>query len=209
MKTVGEILKKARLEKEFSLEQVENATKIRKEFLRALEEDNFSELPSYASARGFLKNYAEFLDLSPAAILAIFRRDFGKDKQIPVPNKEVFEKKIKWTPRLTLAVLVVIFFLGLSFYLIYQYFSLEKPPFLEVIFPPEGKQVFEEAIEISGRTQADALVTINDVPVLISPKGEFRYQFDLFPGENKIIVIAKNRMNKQTRIERTIFRLDK
>jgi len=208
MKTVGEILKKARLEKKLTLEEVEIATKIRKKFLQALEENDFSKLPSYSFGRGFLKNYAEFLGLSSRPILAIFKRDFGRP-EITQKLPKNLGKEIKWSPKLTVIVVGIVFFLGLSFWLGYQYLSLKRAPFLQVIFPPEGKQVSEEKIEIVGKTQPDALVTINDVPVVLSWGGEFHYQQDLFPGENKIVIVAKNRLGKETKVQRTIFRLDK
>jgi len=209
MKTVGEILKKARLDRQLELEQVEIATKIRKEFLEALEENNFSRLPSHTSARGFLKNYAEFLGLPPKPILAIFRRDFNQPEVISKSITKDIEGKIKWNPKLTLIAIVVIFFLGLSFWLGYQYFSFKRAPFLELALPHEGEQISGEKIEVTGKTQPDALVIINDVPVVLSFGGEFHYQQDLFPGENKIVVVAKNRMGRETKIQRTVFRLDK
>ena len=208
MKTVGEILKKARFEKQLTLEEVAKTTKIRQEFLEALEEDNFSKLPSYTSGRGFLKNYAEFLGLSSAPILAIFKRDFGGRERFSTPGEDFLKEKVRWTPKLSFMLVVIIFFLGLIFYLSWEYFSLRKTPYLEVFFPQQQARVSGEKIEVLGKAQVDALVTINDVSVALSPKGEFRYQQNLFPGENKIVVIAKSRMGKVNKVERTVFRLD-
>lgn len=210
MKTVGEILKEARLQKGITLEEAQEITKIRKEFLQALEENNFSQLPSYISARGFLKNYTEFLGLSPKSILAIFRRDFNyfePEKELnPGGDKQKFEldpKKIFWLS-------MVIFFFGLFAWLGYQYFSYKGPPSLKIIFPKEGQQfVNEERIEVIGKTQPEATVTVNNIPVFLSSEGEFRCQIDLFRGENKIIVIAKNRRGKVNKLERKVYLLDK
>jgi len=213
MKTVGEILKKTRAERGFSLEEVAAATKIHRSHLQALEENNFHCLPSATSARGFLKNYAEFLKLDPQPILAIFRRDFvqkEKGKIVPLGMFESFSKtKISWTPKLTLILISSLFFLALSVYLGHQYFSLIKPPSLTIIAPDEGQQILEEKVEVLGKADPDSLVTINGELVFLSPKGEFRYQLDLFPGENKIIIEAESKRGEKTKIERTIFRLDK
>lgn len=209
MKTVGEILKKTRLEKQINLEQAEIATKIRKKFLQALEENDFSKLPSYPSGCGFLKNYAEFLGLPSKHILAIFRRDFAAPKTASKSLSAGFEERIKWNPKLTFIAGAIIFLIGLCFWLGYQYFSLKRAPFLEIISPSEGEQVSGEEIEVVGRTQPDVLLTINGIPILLSPNGEFHYKVDIFAGENKITIVAKNKVGKQTKIERTIFRLDK
>jgi cytoskeletal protein RodZ len=204
MRTVGEALKEARESQQISLDQVASATKIRREYLLALEKGDFSALPSLASARGFLKNYAEFLGLSSKSILAIFRRDF-----IPKKEKKYPVFKIEWTPKATLILVVGLFFFILIFYLGYQYFSLRKSPFLEISSPSEGENVKESKIEIVGKTEKEALVTINDSPVLISENGDFSYQLELFSGENKIMIRAENKIGKKTEITRTIFRLDK
>lgn len=69
MSKVGQWLREARQAKEFSLEQVEAQTRIRIKFLTALEEGDYEELPGEVYTRGFLRNYALFLDLDPTEAL--------------------------------------------------------------------------------------------------------------------------------------------
>ena len=61
--TIGQRLQKAREYRNLTLEKVEEATRIRAQFLKALEADDFSVMPSPVQARGFLRNYAQYLDL--------------------------------------------------------------------------------------------------------------------------------------------------
>lgn len=61
--TIGQRLKKAREYRNLTLEKVEEATHIRLQFLQALEADDFSVMPSPVQARGFLRNYAQYLEL--------------------------------------------------------------------------------------------------------------------------------------------------
>lgn len=208
MRTAGEILKEARLAKKISLKQVETSTKIRYDFLKALEENDFQKLPSLVSTRGFLKNYAEFLGLTPEPILAIFRRDFAhkKGKIILQGMVEPINKpKFNWTPKLTLISFLVLFFLGLAGWLGYQYFSLMKNPFLEIYTPQDGQQIKNEKIEVIGRADPDSLVTVNNQSVFLSEQGEFRYKLELFPGENTIVVEAKSKLGRKTQQQREIF----
>lgn len=81
MKTVGSILHDARLAKGLTIEDVEAATKIRTKFLQDIEEDTFTALPSTVYAKGFVKNYAEFLGLSSSEVIAFFRRQMGEDRK--------------------------------------------------------------------------------------------------------------------------------
>lgn len=69
MQTIGQQLKAAREEKNLSLEKVFQATRIRVNYLRALEDDDLSVMPSPVQARGYLRNYAEYLELDLDRIL--------------------------------------------------------------------------------------------------------------------------------------------
>jgi cytoskeletal protein RodZ len=60
---IGAVLEKARLEKGLSLEEVEQATKIRKRYLSGLEREDYSVMPDGVYAQGFLKTYANYLGL--------------------------------------------------------------------------------------------------------------------------------------------------
>ena len=64
MQTIGQKLKQAREAKQLTLEKVFEATRIRVPFLRALESDDLSSMPSPVQARGYLRNYAEYLGLN-------------------------------------------------------------------------------------------------------------------------------------------------
>lgn len=213
MKTVGEILRAAREEKKINFDQVVAETKIKREFLEAIEKNDFQKISSGVIARGFIKNYAEFLNIPSKTILAIFRRDFREDEKGKIIPQSLVEpvstSKISWSPKLTLIAVVVVFFLGIASYLTYQYLSLFRNPTLEVNSPEDKSQILTEKIEVTGRVSLDCLVTVNGNLALILSKGEFRYWLDLFPGENKIVIEAKSKKGKTTKVEKTVFRLDK
>ncbi len=61
---IGRILEQKRKEKGLSLEEVEQATKIRKRYLDGLERDDYGVLPAGVYAQGFLKTYANYLGLN-------------------------------------------------------------------------------------------------------------------------------------------------
>jgi len=61
--TIGQRLKKTREYRHLTLEKAAEATRIRMQYLQALESDDFSAMPSPVQARGFLRNYAQYLDL--------------------------------------------------------------------------------------------------------------------------------------------------
>ena len=67
--TIGQRLKTEREERRLTLEKVFEATRIRVPYLQALEADDLSVLPSPVQARGYLRNYAEFLGLDVGQML--------------------------------------------------------------------------------------------------------------------------------------------
>ena len=76
MKTAGQILAEARTAKKLEIEEVARITKIRPQFLRLIENDDYQKMPSGAVTKGFIKNYCEFLGLNQHQVSAVFRRDF-------------------------------------------------------------------------------------------------------------------------------------
>ncbi len=67
--TIGELLKKTRLEKGLTLDEVFQALHIRPHFLDALERDQRELLPSDVQGRGFLRMYADFLCLPVSPLM--------------------------------------------------------------------------------------------------------------------------------------------
>ncbi len=66
---LGQQLRAAREARELTLEEIEQATRIRARFLEAFETGAYEGLPGVVQARGFLRNYARFLKLDAESIL--------------------------------------------------------------------------------------------------------------------------------------------
>jgi helix-turn-helix protein len=60
---IGNSLREARLRQHLDFPEIEQATKIRAKYLRALEEEQFDVLPAQTYVKGFLRSYAEYLGL--------------------------------------------------------------------------------------------------------------------------------------------------
>lgn len=212
MKSAGELLKTARQRENISLNGVAEATKIKKEFLEAIEESDFQKISSPASISGFIKNYAEFLGLSSKRVLGAFRRDAKLKEKKEIIPRSIMEKwrqsGVNWNPKATLILITLAVLCLLSVYLGFQYFSLKSSPELKLFQPQEGQQVREKKLTVVGKSDPDATVTVNGHLVSLSPKGEFRFYLDLLPGKNKIVVEAANKVGKKSRIERTVLTVE-
>lgn len=71
---IGEVLKEARGRAGLEIGAVEERTKIRTRYLRALENEQWEVLPGHAYAKGFLRTYANLLGLDAEALLDEYRR---------------------------------------------------------------------------------------------------------------------------------------
>lgn len=69
----GEDLRIRREELGYSLQEVEDETKIRRLYLEALENENFSILPPKIYSVGFVKNYARFLHMDTLEVIEQFK----------------------------------------------------------------------------------------------------------------------------------------
>ena len=69
---LGETLRRARLSKNVTFEDAERVTRIRREYLEALEKEDFGRLPAPVYARGFLRSYAGYLGLDPGQLMPFF-----------------------------------------------------------------------------------------------------------------------------------------
>jgi hypothetical protein len=76
---IGEALKAARTRQELDISTVEDRTKIRTKYLRALEAEQWGSLPNPAYAKGFLRTYATLLGLDADAIVDEYRRQVETD----------------------------------------------------------------------------------------------------------------------------------
>ena len=122
MKTAGQTLKESRIKQKKTLEDIVNHTKIPLSTLVELEKDNYDLLPPATFVKGFIRNYAQELDLDPEKVLAVYRRDnqlSGGKKIFPRGVVKPLDKSFSWTPRETailFSVLIAILIGGFLFF---------------------------------------------------------------------------------------------
>lgn len=69
MNEIGEILKEARIEKGYTLDDLQQITKIQKRYLQAIEDGKTEILPGRFYARAFIKQYADIVGLDGEKLL--------------------------------------------------------------------------------------------------------------------------------------------
>ncbi|MGG1551208.1 helix-turn-helix domain-containing protein [Paenibacillus ferrarius] len=125
---LGYILRKTRLEKKMSLDELQEVTKIRKRYLEAIEEGNYKVLPGSFYVRAFIKSYAEALGLDPTEVLSMYQ----STNPTPVVEKPVVEairpnrssvhnteKMSRWASSLMFVCFILLIF-GIVYYYTYK-----------------------------------------------------------------------------------------
>lgn len=206
MKTVGEILRAARLGKKWSLEDLSRHTRIQERFLAALEESQYDHLPEVPFVKGFIQTAALELGLKPDVMVSIFRRDFGVDRKgniIPRELEEANEKEFHWTPKLTMLSAFIVVLTTFGGYLIWELHLLASPPILELTLPKD-QSVVSEGVVIQGKTEPSATVSINGQEIKKNRSGSFSQVLLLPEGGHILSVTATGQNKKVTTIERAI-----
>lgn len=208
---VGQRLYETRMEKGLSLEEVAKATKIRQSFLSAIEKGEYNKLPSSAYIQGFVKNYASYLGLPQKETVALLRREFNEKEFVKVlPEGLSAGNEIKLnTFRINQRIIgSILLFVLLILYFGYQYrYAFLNPP-LSVHEPKEGK-TYSSDLTVSGSTDPNATVVINNTPTSLDKNGNFKKQITVFTGNETVTIVSQNRFGKTTRIERHITVVEK
>jgi Helix-turn-helix domain len=87
---IGNSLRETRLRKELDFPELEQGTKIRAKYLRALEDEAFDTLPSATYVKGFLRTYAEYLGLDGQLYVDEYNVRYGS-------GDEVLERRVRGT----------------------------------------------------------------------------------------------------------------
>lgn len=207
MKTVGEILKKARLEKGVTIDALAQKTRIAIKYLEAIENNAFDKLPPTAFTKGFIQNFAKEVDLNAANVLAIFRRDFDSDDRgriIPRGLTEPVRSQVNFfNPTNTTLILSIFIGVIMAIFFIRQIVGFVSAPELTITEPAEYAQL-TSPIKVVGKTHPQATLTINNRIINLTTDGSFDTQIELPAGEYTLVFIATSRGKKQNTIERVI-----
>ena len=88
---IGDKLRQARLNKNISLDELQQKTKIQKRYLEAIEKGAFDLLPGDYYVRTFLRQYAEVVGEDGEHLVAVFNGEMELDATAPVKARKPIE----------------------------------------------------------------------------------------------------------------------
>lgn len=118
MTELGKRLREAREEKQISLDELQEMTKIQKRYLIGIEEGNYAIMPGNFYVRAFIRQYAEAVGLDPDELFEQYKQDIPQSYQedIPQPLSRVKTRQqlssegakwLDWLPKLVVAAVVI------------------------------------------------------------------------------------------------------
>ena len=157
--SLGETLRGAREAKGLELSDIAKTTHVRSEYLKALEEGRFEDLPENIYTKNYLKLYAKEVGLEPARMLALYARERGQAAGAavpvtaegePAPVRRPARRPVRvgpWLP--TLLVVALVALLGL-----WAFNTLLFPPtpMLTELGTPVAENSGENEANVDGQT---------------------------------------------------------
>ncbi|MBI2324338.1 MAG: helix-turn-helix domain-containing protein [Chloroflexi bacterium] len=211
---LGEILRQQRERKGITLEQAAEDTRIREKFISALESGDHQALPGAVYTKGFLRNYADYLDLDSTDLVALYTAERVATPEPPrrfEPMRPVMRSGVFISPAILVPVVVlaaVVLFVG---YLSYQFASFATPPRIEVLEPAGDTIAQRGEYTVRGRTVPEGRVTVRVFPgpetfpdIRPAADGTFAVTVQLRPGPNHIEVQVLDPAGKVSQVSRAV-----
>jgi cytoskeleton protein RodZ len=157
MESVGEFFRQVRETKGLTVDEVSSKTRIRSDFVKALEDGNFSKLPDQVFARGFVRSYARSLGLDEEDAIQRFAKSAGtfyekQNERERLKVRQAEEERKRQSNRKAVAIAIGIAVLTLIFLL-----SREQSSVLKRAEPEQA----------SSKRSVEA---VKDAPVAAEPK---------------------------------------
>ncbi len=197
---IGTEFAEERKRKNLTLEEIAKATKIREEFLRAIEKGDFKEANRL--------HYKKFLGLPVEKSLALFRREFDEKKNIEVLPRGFSNPREYSMPRFRIGrsmVLISGVFIIVLAFLLFQYRAAIFNPSLSVDHPAENQTVNSVNVEVRGKTDPNSTLSIDNEDVSIESNGTFKKNITVFPGNTVINIRVENKFGRVTVLKRTVL----
>lgn len=196
---IGRAFRRAREERGKSLEEASRETRVRIDYLRAIEHEWFSALGSDVYVRGFLRSYSRYLGLNADKVVGAYERAYGSAKPAPAPVEEsptvapteALELTERKRPNWLLAGAVAVILLAAAATIGF-FGPTDSVPETSGLQPPPAQPVVEEQVEVGVRAlgEVEIAVTVDGEEPTTHALGEG--EGIQFVGDEHIRVVAES-----------------
>lgn len=204
--SVGEELCRARQLKNISLEDAARLLRIRRDYLLALETEDFDALPAGLYGKNYLRRYADFLGANKLIINQFL--DGGPSASAdndPFSQKVLKRGNFLIFPRIIRNLLIGLGILACLLYLFFYFNKIILPPRVELIYPDRNLMISDYELMVSGITEKDTEIKINGELISSDNQGVFSRLINLKKGVNTIEISVKKKYSRENKIIRQIL----
>ncbi|EKD96341.1 MAG: hypothetical protein ACD_24C00086G0001 [uncultured bacterium] len=109
------------------------------------------------------------------------------------------------TTKIVLTALGIIFCILFFGYLFYQYKNYTDAPKLDIYYPQNNLLLEQDILDVTGKTDIDSEVFINNQKIILNPDGSFATSIKLKEGINSLKITTINKLLKKTEMIRTVI----
>ncbi len=203
--SLSELFELKRKSKKMTLKEVSKETGISLGNLKKIENGEWTKLPAKIYVQDFLSKCADLFALKKSVFLDLYEKENGFEINQNKRLEKISKRSFIITPKLAVKSVFILFIAIVLFYFFFQLNNLIGDPKLIVSEPERDIITTSKELTVSGQTQRDNKVTINDNEVFVNVDGGFSEIIPLQSGMNSIKIKAINRLNKESIITRRII----
>lgn len=193
---IGSLLKKAREELGYTLEDVAQETKIQKRYIVDLEEENYDDMPGRIYEKGFLKTYSTLLGLDVEAVMELYSRsrEETSEEEMPEGNEQKSGKSMLLFVGIVIGLIIV--------YVFYSTLMAKNKPEQEKVITEtvqEEEVLKEEKVETLVSNEIEEKVALEDVKL---EKTEEKIEEKVIEEPKKDSILKEKAVEASTEIEK-------
>jgi len=193
----------------YTRESLARLTGIHPAVIAALEEERLIDLIDPLYAERHVRVLASQLEGSTGFFIdkyqeLLLRQGFNVEPR-KMLRPRVSKRDLLVSSKLTVLLASALLVLAIGGYLVYQARQMTESPPLTVSAPIEGQTLEHARVEVTGRTDPAAKLTVNSESVVVDQDGSFRVSINVPPGLSSILVQARRRYSVPVTIERHVL----
>lgn len=208
---VGPDLIELRERAHLTLAEAARLTRITGSLLLTFEEDRWDDIDDPAYMERVLRSYVEFLGGNASYILLKYRelmktheRMARKPEEYLPRTRSVKAMDLVVSSRLVTVLAFGAFVLALTGYVWGQALAISTPPLLELDEPKEAARLEEPVVRVQGRTNPEAMLTVNGRTAVVQPDGSFSLLLNIPRGSTLIQITSKKRHGREASLTRRV-----
>lgn len=209
-KALGRDLRELRDKAGLTRAAASGLSKVSEGVITILEEERWNEISDPLFFEHMFRTYLRLYSVQPNYYLEKYRICLNIKSHIRKAEELLPRERVSWSDlavwsRVVAATGLVIFAALIGGYVFYQVRAVTAAPSLVIDQPQEGERLAEPFATIKGRTESDAVVTVNGREASVDTDGSFFLTINIPSGPTIILIQAKKRRGKTAETTRHVF----